>query len=198
MDEIILQLYEIGAIRFGSFTLKSGIESPFYIDLRLTISYPSLLESISEAFWERGHTLSFHRLCGVPYTALPIASYLSIKHRIPMVMRRKEEKSYGTKKSIEGVFHQGDRCLVIEDLVTSGSSVIETADAIKASGMEVTDVIAFLDRQQGGDVNLARRGYTLHALITLTEMFDILHLHRRIDETTKQTVLAFAERSALC
>ena len=197
MNEMVLQLYEIGAIRFGRFTLKSGIESPFYIDLRLTISYPSLLEALSEALWKKTHALTFDRLCGVPYTALPIASYLSIKYRTPMVIRRKEAKSYGTKNSIEGVFNQGDRCLVIEDLVTSGSSVIETADMLKAAGMEVTDAVAFLDRQQGGDLNLARQGYNLHALITLTEMFNILCQNRRIDEATKQSILAFAKKNAL-
>lgn len=174
LKQVILQLYEIGAIKFGDFTLKSGMKSPFYIDLRETISYPSLLKSIADLMWEQVKESDFERVCGVPYTAIPIASYLSIKHQLPMLMRRKEIKEYGTKKIIEGSYSTGDRCLVIEDLVTSGASVLETIAPLEVLGVKVSDVVVFLDREQGGRETLKNNGYTLHAVVTISSLFKIL------------------------
>ena len=99
IDKIILQLYDMGAIKFGKFTLKSGLSSPFYIDLRETVSFPLLLKEIAEALWSKIAHLQYDRICGVPYTAIPFASTLSILHEKPMVMRRKEAKEHGTKKT---------------------------------------------------------------------------------------------------
>src|SRR5258708_4770918 len=149
-DILITSLYQIGAIQFGEFQLKSGQISSLYINLRKIISYPDLLRTISNRMWDALHDHAFDVVCGVPYTALPIATCLSLEHNIPMVMRRKEKKDYGTKQTVEGVFTPGQQCLVIEDVITTGGSIIETADELEKSGLCITHVIALIDREQGG------------------------------------------------
>lgn len=176
MNDIVSKLYDIGAVKFGSFTLKSGIVSPIYIDLRESISFPSLLKAIAESMWKQVAHKQFDLLCGVPYTALPIASYLSIAYDRPMIMRRKEAKEHGTKKIIEGVFSPGSTCLIFEDLITSGASIFETIAPIEEAGMKVKDVVVFLDREQGGRQRLEEKGYNVHSVLTLSQMLNIINV----------------------
>jgi uridine monophosphate synthetase len=170
---LIKQLYAIGAVKTGQFTLKSGLVSPIYIDLRLIISYPELLRTVSELLWQKIQNLTLELLCGVPYTALPIATCLSLTHQIPMVMRRKEPKDYGTKKLIEGVYHPGQACMVIEDVVTSGMSILETVADLTAVGLKVEHACALIDRGQGGAAALQAQACTLHTVISLQEILNV-------------------------
>jgi len=191
MKELILKLFEINAVKFGEFKLKSGIMSPIYIDLRVTVSYPEVLKMVAEAMWSKVQNLNFDLICGVPYTALPIATVMSVEHNKPMIMRRKEVKDYGTRKAIEGKFTAGQNVLVIEDLVTSGSSVFETIEPLQLENLKVTDIVVLVDREQGGRKHLEEKGYNLHSVITISEMLNVLESEKKLDSEMVKKVKEF-------
>lgn len=101
----------------------------------------------------------------------------------------------GTKKIIEGTIHPGDTCLIIEDVVTSGSSVMETALVLQAEGLKVTDAIVLMDREQGGGAMLAKRGITLHSVISISKLLNTLFQADRIDSSTAQSVCRFIQEN---
>ncbi|MCX6779919.1 MAG: orotate phosphoribosyltransferase [Candidatus Magasanikbacteria bacterium] len=194
-EELINKLFEIGAVKFGEFKLKSGIMSPIYVDLRVIVSYPEVLKAVAEAMWEKVKDLKFDLVCGVPYTALPIATAISLERNIPMIMRRKEVKDYGTKKAIEGAFTAGQQVLVVEDLVTSGSSVFETIEPLEFEGLKTNDIVVMLDREQGGKKHISEKGKNLHSVITISELVEILQQKNKLDSETVQKVKEFIQNN---
>lgn len=197
-SQIVLRLFEIGSIRLdGPFTLKSGLRSPFYIDLRLLVSDPELLRTVGAVLNQLldANGVQYDHLLGVPYTALPMATSVAVQFGKKMLMRRKERKSYGTKKEIEGIFEPGDTVCVVEDLVTSGMSVFETIEPLKAEGLEVSDVVVLLDRQQGGRINIEGRGLKLHAVLTMDMVCQVLLDNKRIDAQKVSEIKAFISQN---
>lgn len=172
--EFFLACYNLGIIKFGRFTLKSGIESPFYVDLRPLASDPKILKRLANYLLEMLPLDNFDLICGVPYAAMPMATAMSLQSYIPLILKRKEAKAYGTKKLIEGIFEKGQNCLLVEDVITSGKSLIETISEVENEGLNVSDIVVVLDRQQGGKELLENKGYQVHTLFSISEVCKIL------------------------
>eukprot|EP00062_Callorhinchus_milii_P005763 gi/632945579/ref/XP_007888136.1/ PREDICTED: uridine 5'-monophosphate synthase [Callorhinchus milii] len=193
LETLVCRLHQVQAVKFGSFVLKSGISSPIYFDLRVIVSYPDLMNQVSDVLWQvaKKAGVKCDSVCGVPYTALPLATIISSSTGIPMLIRRKEAKDYGTKRLVEGAITPGETCLIIEDVVTSGLSVLETADVLHKEGLNVTDAVVLMDREQGGRAKLEEEGIRLHSFCSLYKLLDILHSHGKIDSEIVENVKAF-------
>lgn len=189
----------MGAIKFGDFKLSSGVRSPYYIDLRLAPSYPDLLSRIGDLYVEvvKNEIQSkwkIDRIAGVPTAGLPVATVVSQKMRIPLIYVRKEQKGHGLGKSIEGVIHDNDNVLLVDDLVTTGHSTIEEAATLRESAI-VKHVIVLVDREQGGPENLQQEGLEMHSLVKITEIFAYLKELAAIPADTYELVMEYVTAS---
>lgn len=190
-ERFFLECYELGIIKFGKFTLKSGIESPFYVDLRPLASDPKLLKKLTNYLLNLVNTEETDLICGVPYAALPMATAMSLESNLPLIIKRKEAKSYGTKKLIEGLFQSGQTCLLVEDVITSGKSLLETIPEIENEGISIKNIVVVLDRQQGGIELLENKGYKVHALFNITQVCEILGKNNLLSDIEIQKIHEF-------
>ncbi len=179
-------LYEKKIIRFGDFTLASGKKSPYYIDLRLVPSYPiyyrKMIKGLQNIIAEDVGLENFHSLVSVPTGGLVVAASLAIEIVKPIIYVRKEAKEHGTGKAVEGVTCQDMKLLMIEDVVTSGGSVINAIKSIKDEKMQVTDAYAIVDRMEGATEALQAEGVKLHSLLTIKQIAESLFEQKLITE----------------
>ena len=188
-------LLDAGCIRFGEFTLKSGLKSPIYIDLRRIITYPRLLADIAQAYLPILSTLPFSRLAGLPYAAIPIATAISLAGQYPMIYPRKEAKSYGTKAEIEGEYHTGETVVVIDDLATTGGSKFEAIEKLTGAGLAVKDVVVLVDRQSGAKESLEQAGYAMHAVLTIGQLLDYWENQGKVEKDKIEATRKFLAES---
>ncbi len=189
-------LLEAGCVRFGQFMLKSGAQSPIYLDLRQLVSFPALLAQAAAAYQVVLKKLSFDRLAAIPYAALPIGSAISLQSGWPLIYPRKEVKSYGTKAEIEGLFQAGETVVVIDDLATTGGSKFEAVEKLTAVGLKVRDVVVLIDRQSGAAEALEKAGFHLHAVMKLTEMLDYWEAAGKVSQQQIGEVRAFLRQAS--
>jgi len=175
--ELATILVGLGALKFGDFVLSSGRRSPYYIDLRLLPSYPSALERIAEMYvevLENEVGLGNLKVAGIPTAGLPLATAVSLRARLPLIYVRETPKLHGEMKMIEGALSRGDTVVLIDDLVTTGGSLLKAAEAVRASGGRVEHAVVLIDREEGGSENLARAGIRLHAVSKISELLSWL------------------------
>lgn len=184
-------LLEAGCIKFGNFTLKSGLQSPIYLDLRQIITYPKLLADIAQAYLPLLSTLSFSRIAGLPYAAIPIATAISLAGNYPMIYPRKEVKSYGTKAEIEGEYHPSETVVVIDDLATTGGSKFEAIEKLTGAGLVVKDVVVLVDRQSGAKESLAQAGYAMHAVLTISQLLEHWEANGKVEKAKIEATRKF-------
>lgn len=186
-------LFASEAIRFGSFTLKSGMESPVYVDLRRLVTFPRALAVVADVLADLLADLSFDRIAALPYAGLPIGTAVALRTDRPLVYPRGQAKTYGAKASIEGLFQPGERVVVLDDIATRGDAKLEALGQLTGAGLLVTDVVVLVDREQGARKILGERGIALHSAVTLRELVMALAELRKIQGSERDRVLAFLD-----
>jgi uridine monophosphate synthetase len=189
-------LLDTGCVKFGKFTLKSGLTSPIYIDLRRLVSFPGLLQEVALAYLPLLRALSFDRMAALPYAAIPIATAISLQGGWPMLYPRKEVKTYGTREEIEGEYTAGETVVLIDDLATTGSSKFDAIEKLAGVDLRIHDVVVLIDRQSGATEALAERGLKLHAVFTLSELLTTWQENKRISPEQVKAVREFLAQTS--
>jgi uridine monophosphate synthetase len=193
IESFALELYRIGGVKFGEFTLKSGKQSPVYVDLRGLVSHPRILRGAGELLANKLASLEFDRIAGLPYAGLPLGVSASLAADLPLLYPRKESKEYGTRRRVEGDYQPGQVVAVLDDVITTGGAKLELIEPLVAEGLVVRDVVVLIDREQGGAEALAAAGYKLHELFTLRELAGLLHGQGAISDEQYRAVADYLE-----
>jgi len=187
-------LVKTGATKFGLFKLSSGKLSPYYIDLRMIPGDPKALETVIEIYETMARSkigvTSFDRIAGVPTAGIPYASILAYTLSKPFLYVRRETKTHGGERRVEGQLFPGERVVLVDDLVTTGKNTLQAAEAIRAEGGQVEDVIVLIDRQEGGAAALAQAQLKLCAFTTVTRIARRLHESAVIEDDQYKAILA--------
>ena len=194
-EKIAKALTDANVVKFGEFTLASGMKSPIYVDLRVLPSYPDSMATVTEELVKVVKKLKPEVIAGAETAGIPLSTAISIKTRIPMIYVRKRPKSYGTQEMIEGVLEKGAKTILIDDMATNAFSKIKFVDGIKQAGGIVNDVLIVLDREQGGVEALDKEGVKLHSLITLKELLSYMKDNNMVDDKKFNEILIYLKQN---
>jgi orotate phosphoribosyltransferase len=169
-NELINLLIENKAIKFGRFILTSGAISDYYIDIKKVSTNPKTLKKIAEYMTK--YSKGYDIIAGMELGAVPIVVALSIKTDKPFVIIRKDKKEHGTAKEFEGDPLKGKKVLIIEDVTTSGGSVVRTIQIIRENKGLVDQVVAVVDRESGAKEKLIKLNVRFKPLITVNDLLN--------------------------
>ncbi len=185
-------LIKTECFQLGEFVLKSGLTSPFYVDLRRVASDPKVLRLAGKAYAQLMRDLDFDRVAGIPVAALPLASAASLETGTPMIYPRIPPKAHGTGNTIEGQFKAGETVLLLDDLITTGKSKQEALEVLRAEGLIVNDLVVLLERGSAGRRDMEAAGVRLHAFAQIEEFFTVARDLGLIDNVKEAELLKFA------
>lgn len=188
---LVKELYHLQIIKFGEFVMKDGNRTNMYIDLRQLISHPTFIKWVAGELADKvaQNHLTPDYIAGVPMAGIPLATWVTTIIPLPGLLIRKEAKGYGTKKAIEGLYTPGKKVLLVDDVITSGTSKLETIETLRQHSLKCQDVLVVVDRrQQQEDL-----GYNVHALVTLAELITILLESEETRATDRQILLQISK-----
>jgi uridine monophosphate synthetase len=187
LASLIVELFDIGCLLFGEYVQASGAVFNYYIDLRQIISDPNLFHRVLHSYAELLRQLQFDRIAGIPYGSLPTATGLSLALHRPLIYPRKEVKAHGARRLIEGDFQDGDRVVVVDDILITGGSVLEGVGKLQSSGLVVSDVVVFIDhggqRDRQAKQRLEEAGLNLHAVLDIERITRVLLQQGRLSQS---------------
>jgi orotate phosphoribosyltransferase len=200
MKQVGILLIKNNAIKFGDYTLASGKKSPYYIDLRQTISSPINMDWIANALTriiinEIGRE-KIDKILGVPTAGIPFATVVSQKLGLHLIYYRQARKEHGVRKKVEGILERNDRVLIVDDLITTGESVIEGSEVIRDQGGVVNELVVLLDREQGGQENLRASRIEPHVLFKISDAMAWLHSVGLIEDEIFDTIKNYIEEES--
>ncbi len=167
-EELIQLLKECGAIQFGRFVLTSGAVSDYYIDVKKASATPTVLKKIAESMAE--YAEGYDVIAGMELGAVPLVVALSLETNIPHVIVRKEKREHGTGKQIEGADVKDKKVLIVEDVTTSGGSVVKTVKILRENKAKVDEVIVVVDRESGAEEKLQNLDISFIPLLSISDI----------------------------
>jgi len=184
MKEFVTFLHQKEIIKFGDFTLASGKSSSYYVDLRLVPSYPHefrmMIKYLENQMTEDIGLENFESIVSVPTGGLIIASALSIETVKPLIYVRSKPKDYGTSKSVEGKIHDDMKVVMIDDVATTGGSVVNAIKSLTEVNVPVKDAYVIVDRMEGATEALAELGVKMHSILNILQITEILYEQKMI------------------
>jgi orotate phosphoribosyltransferase len=196
--KLAADLFRIGALRFGNFILSSGKTSSYYLDLRVVPSYPEAYANVVDSYARLAKAVGedeFSMVAGVATAGIVFASPLALLLKKPLVYVRQESKGHGLGRLVEGAVVPGSRAVVVDDLSTTGGSIISAVDSLRKEGCIVSDALVLVDRLEGGTRNLAEKGVKLRAYATIRELLDLALKEGRVTKKDYQSVLRQLEET---
>lgn len=192
VKEFATFLHQKGIIKFGEFTLASGKKSSYYVDLRLVPSYPhqfrTMIKYLQNNIVENIGLNSFDSLVSVPTGGLIIASALAIEIVKPLIYVRSKPKDYGTSKSVEGQIYEGMKVVMIDDVATTGGSVVNAIKSLKEANITIEDAYVIVNRMEGADEALKELGVKLHSITNVMQITQALHEQKLVDDDILEKV----------
>jgi orotate phosphoribosyltransferase len=166
--DLAKRIADVALLR-GEFKLRSGRTSNYYLDKYLFETQPDILRELGALFAQRV-TAEVDRIAGAELGAVALAAVTAMATGKPFVIIRNQKKDYGTSKLVEGTLNEGERVLIVEDVLTTGGQVLEAAKTLEAAGAKVERIVAVIDREEGARANIEGAGYQYECLFTTTDL----------------------------
>ncbi|MEM2088572.1 MAG: orotate phosphoribosyltransferase [Thermoproteota archaeon] len=195
LTELVKDIYTAGGFKTGEFKLTSGGLSPYYVDLRILVSKPRIFDRLVDTYVDKMRKTreSFDVVAGVETAGIPIATLISHKTGVPMVFVRSREREHGTGRLVEGELREGSRAVIVDDVLTTGRSILKAAEAIGLAGGEVAYALVFLDRLQNGVKKLGEAGVRTYSVIDIQRFLKILFENKLIPNVEYNRVMKYLE-----